>query len=459
MDSQEKDESRDRLREEALTRRMGEALARISANGTEECPDAGLIAAYYERSLQPEELAEWEGHFAGCPQCRKILAMLAASIDAPLAETEVARLDELVAVSAQSAGGDSLRPAKVIASKRLDWRARWLAPALGVAAVLAVWFAERPPWRAVEQGPSGTLVAQAPGSETPTGQDHARALDQFSGMESKKAPEAARVIPQNWQPESKVNAGPGPESPETSIAADKQSSNFPKAKAATPRVAPENRKESPAPLAAANAASAPAAVPAPAAPAPQMQASNGETSPPPLNGRAMANSSARDALSTREGVRADAVSVPRPTADTPLNGRSMQALSLAKNSKTAGEQQIPAPSGKVAWRAGLAGKIERSLDDRQSWVVQASPSSQDWLAGAAASDTVCWLAGRSGAIARTTDGEHWFAIAPPPSVAGPSGRLPDWTGITASSELAATVTSSDGRRYATLDGGLTWRQQ
>src|SRR5258705_3868043 len=159
MDSQKRDESRDRRREEALARRMGDALDRLDQHGAGECPDAELIAAYHERALQPDEIARWEGHFAICGRCRKILAVLAATAEEPLAEKEeVTHLGELVAASI---------PVETPRPNPLAWRTRWLAPALGVAAVLAVWVAMRPPWRTAEQSSSGNLIAQAPRREPP----------------------------------------------------------------------------------------------------------------------------------------------------------------------------------------------------------------------------------------------------------------------------------------------------
>src|SRR6266404_6145880 len=128
MDSQKRDESHDRRREEALARRMGDALDRLDHRGAGDCPDADLIAAYHERALQPDETARWEGHFAICGRCRKILAVLAATAEEPLAEKEVAHLGESVAASI---------PIETPRPNRLAWRTRWLAPALGVAAALA----------------------------------------------------------------------------------------------------------------------------------------------------------------------------------------------------------------------------------------------------------------------------------------------------------------------------------
>lgn len=243
MDSQNKDESRARLREEALARRMGEALDRISVTGARECPDAALIAAYYERALQPEELEQWEGHFAGCSRCRKILAVLAASIDAPLAETEVARLGELVAVARPASGVPPVRPSKVIKSNRFDWRTRWLAPALGVAAVLSVWFALRAPWRASVQGPSDTLITQAPKVEPPLAQGrNASGLDQASGVESKKEPESSAAAPQDRLSGRKAPAGAGLQSQETNPGADNKDLSRLKAKTSATEARLDNEK-------------------------------------------------------------------------------------------------------------------------------------------------------------------------------------------------------------------------
>ncbi|HYL87041.1 MAG TPA: hypothetical protein VE263_22650, partial [Candidatus Angelobacter sp.] len=141
MAAKDRDDSKLRRREEMLARRVGEALDQLDQRSTVECPDAEVIAAYAEHALVPVESAQWESHFAACARCRKILSVLAASAETPLAEKEVARLGELVSAAR---GPDEFKTGSPAPGRQrfLEWRAHWpavagwLAPALGVAAVL-----------------------------------------------------------------------------------------------------------------------------------------------------------------------------------------------------------------------------------------------------------------------------------------------------------------------------------
>ncbi|MGH9592551.1 MAG: zf-HC2 domain-containing protein, partial [Bryobacteraceae bacterium] len=121
-----KDGGNERKREEALARRMGQALDRLASRDAADCPDAEVLAAYHDQALEPDEVLRCEEHFAGCARCRKILAVLAASDDTPLAETEVARLGELIAAAQAPRAAESLRPASPVPI-RSAWKTRWLA--------------------------------------------------------------------------------------------------------------------------------------------------------------------------------------------------------------------------------------------------------------------------------------------------------------------------------------------
>jgi hypothetical protein len=479
MDSQKKDESRDRRREEALARRMGEALDRLASRDSDECPDAELIAAYHEGALGPDDIAQWESHFAVCARCRKILLVLAASVDAPLAEKEVAHLGELVAAAASR--GRSSRTAESAPPKPLDWRMRWLAPAFGVAAVLAVWFAMRPPWRTATQNPSGTLIAQAPKSENPQNVE-LKELEQFSKVAPQKKSEADAVTRKDEAVSGVPSSNPAPETMARNRVADGNAiGGIASGSGVAVDTGQNQRKEKNESKGAYAGAPVPAspqvALPTPAPTPPQGQpqlveprrsvteaaGSADQTvvvtgQAPEATTRPGAKSAATvgDKQAVTAQAETDREAGVRSAANLPVVGRDLKALSkldsIAENATL-----IRAPSGSISWRAGKGGRIERSADAGHTWISQASPLQEDWLAGAAVSGTICWIVGRNGAIARTTDGDRWEKITPPRLAAGSSGKLLDWISIAAAGEQAATITASDQRRYVTQDGGKTWR--
>jgi hypothetical protein len=474
MDSKDTNEAKMRQREEILARRIGEALDRMNPHDAGACPDAEIIAAYAEQALGPDEAAQWEGHFAACARCRKILRVLAASADTPLAGKEVAHLGELVSAVRDPAditgrSGERVRP------RFADWRMRWLAPALGVAAVLAVWFAMRPPWRTTDRGVSQTLIAQAPKEEAPPSpapqlmdrlsevapqQDQekpvAPSLDRFTGNAQTlnspaKAPtnrrsdagnELKKVAPTvddaTRQLQKEDNSGSlsgelGTPSPATSAA---PSALPPKAKAPIGAPAP-----APPPQ-----ASAQVEVPAPSTPKVSSSTSQSVTV-----------TEATPSIETASGAPSGTVDK-GSSANVPLNGRSFKSLAELRPAVEY-SALLKAPSGTFLWRGGKGGIIERSTNTGKTWVTEISPSREDWIAGVAISDTVCWLVGRKGGIARTVDGEHWERVAPPAQAAAVAGKFVDWTGVTARGAQTATITASDGRKFTTTDGGKTWQMQ
>jgi hypothetical protein len=478
MNSNMRDESRNQRREEALARRLGEALDRVAPGGTDPspdpCPDAELIAAYHEQALGPEEATGCEAHFAACSRCRKILAVLAASHDTPLAEKEVARLGELVAQAPSHASAQTVKAVRPI---RLDWHTRWLAPALGVAAVLVVWFAMRPPWRGADQRSSGTLIAQAPKNETLPSAE-APPADQFSKVAPTKGPEADSATPSHTPKEQSAN-----KTESAKPSADALSKKNLDEGRATDRLAPKSKVAESIPAdekkeqAEVNSsmAAAPPPEPPPSADSlrrPLTQAQSqiaGQASPnaPVMPGAATQSVTADEAAmaDAKDGAAGNApaqdkqaLAGPRAISRPPLNGRNVESLSKADLVRVS-PAQINSPSGKVFWRAGKSGRIERSHETGGAWILQASPSQEDWLAGSAVSDTICWIVGRNGAIARTTDAEHWGKIASPPMSAETPGKFSDLIEVTASSAETATVTTSGQRRYSTQDAGKTWQSR
>jgi hypothetical protein len=445
MDTPKRDESRDRQREETLARRMGEALDKLAPGDAGDCPDAELIAAYHERALNPDEIAWCETHFAACARCRKILAVLAASDDTPLAAKEVARLGELLAASRgpQETASPIAMPRR---PTRFDWRARWLAPALGVAAVLAIWFAIRPPWRAVDRSPSGTLIARAPMNE-PSARVEPRATERSDEVAAKKAPEPDRSVLK-----SSAAAQPQTAIPSTDALAKKSLDaeafgGIPQSSGAADKATHQDTKEK------AESSESPVIAASPA-PAPAFQAPRSAMATSRLAQAQAAPQDLTQGGALGGAVAGSAANVPAQNKIIPeSNGQLVPPVLAGRDIRVL----LASPSGQGLWAAGRAGVIQRSVDGGQTWGSQTSPLTDDWEAGAAISDTVCWLVGDHGAIARTMDTAHWEKITPPAASADANGTFPDWIRISANSAQAAVIESRDHRRFATEDGGKTWR--
>ena len=444
--------SRDRRREQALAQRVGDALDELTHRDAAECPDAELIAAYHEKSLQSDETARWESHFAICARCRKVLQVLAASADAPLDEKEVARLGKLVA-AARSPHESPAQAAKPAGLVRLHWRKQWLAPALGVAAVLAVWFAMRPPWHTAEQNPAATLIAQSPKSELPL------------SMQARPRQPSLEVTPRkNTETDPEVLSDRAKRTTESrSLRSDSPRQGNTDAGGVAREIAPasgaaeddlrEKKQRADSSAAPAEAITRPA--PAEAYPQDTMQAP-ADTAPPGSANRAATAAGASPQVETSARALSGSLSDSKAKG-SPINGRNFQSLQ-EPDRKGVFRVPVNGASGKVLWRAGTGGDIERSADAGQTWTSQTSPLHEDWLAGAAVSDSICWIVGRNGAIARTIDGSHWEKIGPPPGARERSGKLPDWNGISAVDANNVTIMAGE-RRFATQDAGKSWMAQ
>jgi anti-sigma factor RsiW len=164
MSGKEDDELKREARDEAFARRGAHMLERMHvAAPAVDCLDTEIIAAYADRSLNAEQAAHCEEHFASCAKCRAVLrAMLAAESElasAALNKAETASagiLSPAASASRPSDMGNRVRP------PRTDWRLRWLAPAMGIAAALALMIVIRGPWRRAETPNPNVLVAQGP---------------------------------------------------------------------------------------------------------------------------------------------------------------------------------------------------------------------------------------------------------------------------------------------------------
>jgi hypothetical protein len=108
-----------------------------------------------------------------------------------------------------------------------------------------------------------------------------------------------------------------------------------------------------------------------------------------------------------------------------------------------------APSIAVRWRILPSGDVERSLRGSTTWDRIAIDPPAFIYAGDAPTFRICWLVGRGGVVLRTTDGLHFERLNVP--------NAADLVSVRAVDADRATVTTTDGRTFATADGGLTWQ--
>jgi hypothetical protein len=116
----------------------------------------------------------------------------------------------------------------------------------------------------------------------------------------------------------------------------------------------------------------------------------------------------------------------------------------------------PAPRGEdgslsaaVRWRIYGDGTVAKLVAGNANWQPVAIDPPAHITSGSAPSGPVTWLVGRAGAVFRSIDGATFTRVASPVTV--------DLVAVAARSATEATVTATDGRTFATTDGGQTWR--
>ena len=356
------------------------------------CPDAAILAAYVDRSVSDDERSSIEAHVANCMACTEQLALLAA-LDVPSDQT-------------------APTPSFDVGALIRKWG--WLVPAMTAVVVIAVWLrssddgsAVRPTTMAqrtvpsapaeqrAEPAPSGREAAPQNATELQTKRD---AADRDSRLKA-----AARLGVA--APVSTVTDAAKPASPPPPVEAEEKSEDT----FAERNLADEKDKEA-------------AQRQDYAAAAPQ---------PPPS-----AAASPATGADAREGTLAKAA--PAPLAGNAAVGGRMRKV-------TRQESAAVAP---VLVRT-TGGRIERSTDSGLSWTTEHTGLSDQIQVALCPTTTACWLGADNGAVYVRNGEGQWVRRAVPPPAA------PVQT-IAAVDNQHATVALSDGRRYSTADGGVTW---
>jgi putative zinc finger protein len=462
--------------ENAMDGLLRRSLARDSA-AAGDCPDAELLAAYFDQALGADEAAGYELHFSTCPRCREQLAAMARASTGQMVQPDLALEPALagarpvpaIALDAARTPAQA-KPAVFIAHsetkfperKSPDARwldLRWLIP---VAAMLVL----------------GTVVFMRFAShETTVGLNNQVAVskpaappqDQTALGPEKKATDAATV--EKAAPNNQPSATSAPSRSRASIASATGAAANPQrnervsarsgtasrnAPAATSRPSqtaggrtssfqPNKQVAGAISSATVQEYQKAASEPAPAAPAPELNASMAKI---PV-----------------AAASADAVKSPAPpphsgaatkTQGFGLGGRNLNGLSATKHAAKAKQAEegytetiISTPDSDVFYRIAGGGFVEISEDGGATWQRQLLNPSAEFTAGSAPEPRICWLVGRSGIVFLTEDGKSWRELLSPTSE--------DLVVVVAKSASNATVTTTDDRKWSTDDDGRNWR--
>jgi hypothetical protein len=378
---------------------LREGLAGEADGNGADCPDAAIVAGWFDGTLSHAERTAVEAHAATCARCQATIAALV-------------RTD---------------RPAP-----RAWWRApavQWLVPvAVAAGASLIVWIgvlrtdddAVPPAATSARLESSARVPAAAPVSP---GAEPGASPEGRAGI----ADPAAKPAPLR-DADAREKAAQGllraRVSPPTTVSADAANAPLPtvdtlkpEAGVTPPPPAPESARrsdaQSPAPAMAGAAATTPAA---PVAPRTEVL-----NTPPSVDPAAPA--AERSMLQSVAGAA----------------GRGGGRMALVQSRDQS-----------VRWRIRGQSEVERSVDGGLSWQTQTTGVNAVLVAGVAPSSTVCWLVGSRGVVLKTTDsGQTWTRVPFPEEI--------DLVGVVADDERVATVTAAGGRQLRTTDGGRGWR--
>jgi len=427
--------------------------------GNLHCPESDVLAAYHERSLQPEEMNSWKEHIVGCARCQAVLAELEATDTIPLRASEDA--SEKEEALAKSPKKSRILPI----SRGVRWQ--WLAPAGALAAGLLVWVAWyenqpapwktpapvktaklEPPSQSAPQPPS-TLPAQASPQlgqarrEPSAGpsKDQAEARGRLSARET-PAPEALKELEKT---DARVRSGPArPSANKERLARQEPAHDL---AAASPA---QNQPESEAKPGPVGALTQTVGVPTetanaqtPLQPSP-LGAQKSDAPSPVAAGAAAGKKSKTESLA----VARRAAAPPAPNASAEFGNDRVSSALMARALDLS---LIVTPNKKTLWRAGHAGMIEFSRDGGASWSRQTSNVLADLTAGSAPSEKVCWIVGRAGTILLSTDaGTHWALLHSP--------LEEDLGGVHSTDALHATIWNLVNTKvFETADGGVSWK--
>src|SRR5271170_990977 len=487
-----------REEEKAMAGLLRRSLAQDAGADTrtgsgEDCPGPEILAAYFDRALDPQETARYELHFSRCSVCREQLAAMARAAETSGAfgagETEkntASAWDWLVgprclmpAAAALVAllvfGGIAWRmwkpvgPANQIAMVRPDAvPSPSSAPAENAASPAnpALRFDAAPPSKVAPPSTTENMIARPaiPNPRDATG----------ASMDLREADESGTrgaTSPARATPRAPHGATAARRDELSSVGTVNAKPSVGQAGAPPPVMAQQNSRLIVRGAMRAGSANAAAAAPVTSADetaavneaAPVLDAATAPANAPAKKAEAGSGSVEGETNATVEAYEAKATNAAKAKSAAPAHAMSAKNLSASQTTETAAlakmqqaqissnlmNLQIPTPDAKILWMIAGPGAIEKTENGGVSWKTEYLDTRALIVAGAAPSAKICWLVGASGTILRTTNGTHWKTITPPAET--------DFIRVEAVDALTATVTAMDGRKFSTSDGGKSWK--
>ncbi|HTS13937.1 MAG TPA: hypothetical protein VMH00_17585 [Candidatus Limnocylindrales bacterium] len=458
---------------EAISGLLRQSLA--AERGAGVCPEPDMLAAYFERSLEADEMAAYDAHFSRCTHCREQLAGMVR------AEPKAAPQHKKLWL--------------------LDWRL--LSAVTAAMVLLTVWVIRRPTGNpGLGTGPSApSVTAVKPQGASPAANLDAKTEERAPAREIARAAASSPVAPslarldgaarKDRELEKSANASEQRRDRNNQQAQNRnqnQEQNYNGGVAgAMLRNAPvghgagggmganQQQAQLQAPLVVAGAATAPqpsnleagqvtpaplgGPVPAPPAPANEADAEAKQA----LRFQAAAPTAAPSLTAKTEAVNAGMQAEVTPGADAGKEKSKKTSLpvvsTLAEDrlavmqtlDERSTEKIISTPNPAVRWRITKDGFVERSEDSGATWHGQQPYPDGRFTGGAAPSEKICWLVGRDGLVLVTKDAVHWEKLPPPTSA--------DLITVSAKNASSATVTAADGQRFVTHNDGKKWKPE
>jgi hypothetical protein len=428
----EKEEMASREEDQAMAGLLRRTLASDAVGAArKDCPAPEILAAYFARALDADETARYDLHFSQCSRCREQLAAMARASGADVGEKK--------------------------AASSWNWlRApRWLAPTAAAFAVLVLIVGiTLHKWKSVEVA-NEVAMSRPDTVPLPGPESRATGAAVQGELNAPATPPAGTAIP-----EDQLSSGGAAREKRSEPMYSRVLPPVNQKKEGDAAWVARGKNVPAAPAARSNSSSAnTTAVVAEAAPI------TDEQSLVLLPNKPQADSAARDS-STPPPDEAKGKTSARPAASAPsrfVAGSNFAARSVRDAAERARIQKaqmssnlmagfvVLTPDANVLWMVSDSGSVGRSEDAGASWKYESLQTGDHVVAGSAPTAKICWLVGEHGAILRTTDGKTWTTVQPP-VVANFEG----FAGIEAKDESSAAVTTADGRKFSTTDGGTTW---